>query len=475
MDMFKKWLFPIKKNEWLIFGAMFLIVCLINMNFSILRSMRNALVVADTGGSAAFIPYFELFGTFPASIGLTWAISRLMRKCSFRTIFTTTMLFFLGFFLVFAFWIYPKKDQIHQFLGLTSAFAKHWPDMVFYIVSELWKVALLSVIFWGFLNRNLNMDEAKRFYPLLLLGSSMGTILSGPITVLCTSTFSWKYFPLSSEHWQHALYLLTLFLLACGLLTLVVFSGLFKRLEGKGNGKVAEEKPFSSKLISLSSSVRYLIKSPYLSALLLIVVAEYVSYALGELIFLETLKSRYPKPSDYCQCMGNLSFWMGTLTAVSALFITPYLLQTYRWSRIALITPFFMVFVTLSFFTVVCFGIGKDPLAVAVILGSLHFCIGRATKYTLFDAIKELAFIPLSQEAQVKGKLIIDGIGSRLGRGGSSFLSISLFLAFGGPAESALFVGILALCFALISIQPSYSIALELETANETGKLSKVS
>src|SRR3990172_2222353 len=130
---------------------MFLIVSLINVNFSILRSMRNALVVADTGGSAAFIPYFELFGTFPASILLTWGLSRLMRVFSFRFIFSMTMGFFLSFFLIFAFWIYPHREAI-QFLlenklgllfGLTrfKVVFTHWPDMVFYIMSELWKVA----------------------------------------------------------------------------------------------------------------------------------------------------------------------------------------------------------------------------------------------------------------------------------------------------------------------------------------------
>ncbi|MBS0604058.1 MAG: hypothetical protein JSS60_03360 [Verrucomicrobia bacterium] len=496
--MFKKLFFPIKRDEWLIFGFMFFIVSLINVNFSILRSMRNALVVADTGGSAAFIPYFELFGTFPASILLTWALSRLMRFFSFRFIFSMTMLFFLSFFVVFAFWIYPHREQIHALLesklGLLFGLDRfmvvftHWPDMVFYIMSELWKVALLSVIFWGFLNQKLSLEQAKRFYPPLLLGSSIGTILAGPITVFCTSLFSWNYFALSSQRWQHSLYLLTIFMILCGLVTLFTFGSLFKKYQGSklslppSEPEPAEQttqtaesapkkEPFSQRLLSLSSSLRYLIKSQYLSSLLLIVIAEYVCYALGELIFLETLKSKYPSPSDYCQYMGTLSFWMGIMTAFSALFLTPYLLQTYRWSRTALITPILMVVVTFAFFFVIYCGRigifpGSSPLTIAVILGSVHFCIGRAAKYTLFDAIKELAFIPLNREAQMKGKLIIDGIGSRMGRGTSSLLSIVLFLLMGGPGESAIFAGILAITFAVISIPAARFIGHELEKSS---------
>ncbi|MFI5334054.1 MAG: Npt1/Npt2 family nucleotide transporter [Chlamydiales bacterium] len=482
--MLKKLAFSIRRDEWKLFGFMFALVCLVNVNFSILRSMRNALVVADTGGSAAFIPYFELFGTFPASIILTWALSRLMRAFSFRFIFSATMLFFLLFFLVFAFWVYPHRESIQGVLetklgflfGLTrfKVIFTHWPDMIFYIMSELWKVALLSVLFWGFVNQHLSMDEAKRFYPPLMLGSSVGTILSGPLTVFCTSQLSWNLFPLSHHRWQHSLYLLTLSLLICGLLSLFAFDSLFKKLKGSSpipqrrDERGKQKEPFSRKLLSLSSSVRYLMKSPYLTALLFIVVAEYIAYALGELIFLQTLKDAYPSPADYCQYLGNLSLWTGVLTALFALVLTPYLLQTYGWGRSALITPVLMVIVTFAFFAVICFGNagffpGSSFLSLAVLLGSLHFVLGRATKYTIFDSTKELAFIPLDQEGQVKGKLIIDGIGSRLGRGASSMLSIFLFLLLGGPAESSLFAGILAVVFALASLPTARFLGNEFE------------
>jgi AAA family ATP:ADP antiporter len=127
-----------------------------------------------------------------------------------------------------------------------------------------------------------------------------------------------------------------------------------------------------------------------------------------------------------------------------------------------------MVIVTFTFFAVICCGKagifpGTSPLPIAILLGSLHFCLGRSAKYTIFDSTKELAFVPLDQEGQVKGKLIIDGIGSRLGRGASSMLSIFLFLLMGGPGESALFAGILAVSFALISLPAARFLGSEFE------------
>lgn len=492
MDYVKNWIkklcFPVKRHEWGMFILMFAIVSLININFTVLRSMRNTLVVADAGGSAAFIPYFELFGTFPASILLTWGISRLMRLFSFRFIFSSTMLFFLSFFIIFAFGIYPHREKLQCLiegkLGLLIGLDRfrvvltHWPDMTFYIMSELWKVALLSVIFWGFLNQHLSLDQAKRFYPSLLLGSSIGTILAGPITVFSTSIFSWNLFQLSALRWQHSLYMLTFFLILCGLITLLGFHLLFKRLHTTAPAAMScedpleKKEPFSKKLLSLSSSIRYLMQSKYLRALFIIVIAEYICYALGELIFLETLKTYYSSPAEYCQYMGSLSFWMGILTAFSALFLTPFILQSRSYSFSTLLTPAIMVGITFIFFgalyvnTLNVFSF-TSPLLIAIIFGSLHFCIGRAAKYTLFDTIKELAFIPLDQEGQMKGKLIIDGIGSRMGRGTSSLLSIWLFLAFGGPSESALFAGFLAILFAVISIPSARLVGSQLDSPKQ--------
>ena len=106
-----------------------------------------------------------------------------MRVFSFRFIFSAAMGFFLLFFIVFAFWIYPEREGIHRLLenkfGLIFGDARfkviltHWPDIIFYIMAELWKVALISVLFWGFINQNLPMEKAKRFYPPLMLGTSI--------------------------------------------------------------------------------------------------------------------------------------------------------------------------------------------------------------------------------------------------------------------------------------------------------------
>jgi AAA family ATP:ADP antiporter len=70
------------------------------------------------------------------------------------------------------------------------------------------------------------------------------------------------------------------------------------------------------------------------------------------------------------------------------------------------------------------------PLAISVFFGSLQNVLTRAAKYTVFDSTKEMAFIPLSEENKLKGKSAIDGIASRLGKSGSSFIMQILLMIF---------------------------------------------
>ena len=75
-----KWLGILDRKSNNLFFLMFGIVSLLNINYAILRSARNALAVADLGGGARSIPWFELCGTMPGAIlmtlGLTWLLNR---------------------------------------------------------------------------------------------------------------------------------------------------------------------------------------------------------------------------------------------------------------------------------------------------------------------------------------------------------------------------------------------------------------
>jgi len=89
--------------------------------------------------------------------------------------------------------------------------------------------------------------------------------------------------------------------------------------------------------------------------------------------------------------------------------------------------------------------LSTSTLGMTAFFGSMQNCFARASKYTFFDATKEMAFVPLSTESKQKGKAAIDGVGSRLGKSGGSMIHQGLLVTFGTVSLSAPFVGIILL------------------------------
>lgn len=70
------------------------------------------------------------------------------------------------------------------------------------------------------------------------------------------------------------------------------------------------------------------------------------------------------------------------------------------------------------------------PLELAVFLGALQNILSKATKYTMFDSTKEMAFIPLDDEFKIKGKAVVDVIGGRVAKSGGAVIQSFIFMFF---------------------------------------------
>ena len=128
----------------------------------------------------------------------------------------------------------------------------------------------------------------------------------------------------------------------------------------------------------------------------------------------------------------------------------------------------FLVFVLLQNSSLTWLAVlgGSTPLMMCALLGSMQNCLCRASKYTFFDATKEISFIPLSTESKLKGKAAIDGVGSRLGKSGGSVIHQGLLLIFATVSASTPYVAVILLGVVLVWVLAVVALGKQFDQLN---------
>lgn len=455
---------PVHRHEARKLIPMFLIVFLICFNYSILRNMKDTVVVTASG--AEVIPFIKVWVMFPMAILLTILFTKLSNRYSQERVFYLMIGGFLSTFVLFAFVLYPLRDFLHPnaladtlenslpigFKGLISMF-RNWTFTGFYVMSELWASIILNVIFWGFANEVTRIGEASRFYSVFGIASNFAPIVAGQAANFISQTpFSTDWLFGHKEGWEQIQIVLVSLVTIAGLLTMLIFRWMNKCVlndpsfdEFHHNKKVAKAKG----KLSFRESFSYLSNSRYLICIAVIVVAYNLVINLVEVVWKDQLRTLYPDPSDFNTYMNNLTSIQGIVATITAIFMAK-IISRFGWTKTALITPVIMLVTCAGFFLFLFFRdnltevvialTGTTPLAIAVFFGGAQNCLSKAAKYSVFDATKEMAYIPLSHESKLKGKAAIDGVGSRFGKSGGSLIHQGLLVVFSTLSASAPYV-----------------------------------
>lgn len=457
---------------------MFFMLFLIAVSQGILRNLKDTLVITGKGSGAEVIPFLKVWVMLPMAILFTVMYTRLARRWPQQRLFQVIISFFVIFFLLFGFVLFPNIAKLHPH-GLADslqsilpeglrgfvAMLRNWTFTLFYGMSEMWGSIVLTVLFWGFANEVTRLDEAPRFYAIFGVAGNLAAIGSGQVANLLTSETYQAWMPVGSTAWEQSLMRLVLFVAVSGFGA--IFSFRYLQNHGIGHQEMKRQTRPEKPRLSFSQSLGYLRQSKYLRSIAVIVVGYGLSINLVEVVWKAQLKELYPNPIDYNVYNNNLTTILGITSTCTALMM-PGMVRMFGWTFIALLTPVMLLLTSGLFFTALfsegtplaglLYGTLTNPLTMVVFFGAVQNVVSKAGKYSAFDMTKEMAFIPLSTDVRLTGKAAIDGIGSRLGKSGGAVVHQCLLLIFVTLTNSApyiaMIVGLVGVlwCGAVISV-----------------------
>jgi AAA family ATP:ADP antiporter len=445
-------------------------------NYTILRNTKDVLIVTDPRSGAETIPFLKTYVLIPGTIVFFAVYVRLCAACSQAAIFYICTMFFLVFFAVFAFVLYPMKDIIHpnafcdwllemlpsSFLG-PVAMINLWSFSLFYLMAELWGSVVLSLLFWSFANQVCSVAEAKKFYPLFGMFANVALVVSGNFVTFVADMRKRTPPKEGVDPWQMSLMYLITGCLVSGVCLIAAFAYMQRCVVNDPTlvEQTQTTKAKSKSKMSMGESLKYLAGSPYILDLGVLVIGYGMAINLIEVTWKSRLKLQYPDANDYASFMGKYSTATGVLT-IGLMVVGQRTLAWFGWGFTAVATPVVCLITGIFFFSLILFpamwdpvalSMGVDALMLSVLVGTAQNVGTKATKYGMFDPTKEMAYIPLDAEQKTKGKAAIDVIASRMGKSGGSLIQQFLILFLGTLSACAPYIGVFLLAITIAWIR----------------------
>src|SRR3989338_5527198 len=113
--VFSKWrarLWPIHQQELRKIIPLLLMKCLISLNYSLLTSMKDAMVVTARGGGAEVIPVLKGWGVLPVAIFAAFLYAKLSARLRPTTMFALILFSFLTLIALYGYVLYPNMEAL---------------------------------------------------------------------------------------------------------------------------------------------------------------------------------------------------------------------------------------------------------------------------------------------------------------------------------------------------------------------------
>lgn len=443
-------IWPIKKSELPKFLTITLLMfCILGIQ-NLIRAQKDSVVITLIG--AETISFLKFWGVMPAAILITVIYVKLVNIMKAENIFYLIMSCFLLFFALFAFYLYPNSESIHLSHETSAALAQKFPNLkwfilllsnwsfsLFYIIVELWPNAIFGLLFWQFVNRITTIDESKRFYLLFGLFGQTGLIISGiflqnlkHIGAYLSEKFAFA--PMSND--VLSVQIVIAVSLVLGVIAMMSFWFINHKILDLATSDSLKFKVKKNQM-TLKESFTMVANSRYIRLIAILLISYGIAINLVEGPWKNLAASKYPNPTDYNIFVGKYLSYTGFAT-ITITLIGSNIVRKLGWFAAAIITPVVLFLTGVAFFLVSNFDFAAammvpffalhDPIMIAIIIGAIQNVLSKSSKYTLFDATKEMSYVPLDDELKTKGKAAADMIGTKLGKSLSAFIQSMTFV-----------------------------------------------
>lgn len=440
--------------------------------FVLTRDTKDTLIVTNCGAEA--IAFLKVYGVIPAATLFMLLYSNLVISMDPNKIFRFVIMPFLIFFCSFGFFVYPMRHYLHdnacllsilQKFGLLSGrlsvfgnIFRHWTFALYFVASELWGSVMVALLFWIVANDIVKLEEAKRMYPIITFLGNLSPLFSG-FTLAGISAVARKIVKFAGKSagtvddaaFAWSLKVVSVVIGLMGWLILYLQRHVTSTFSGQRQSSTPSVTEFKSAAatavplrqkpkLSIRDSLRVLVTDPGPLRYIAVMVFSYgMSIECSELVWKSVVHRALPDRTDYLAFMGRYSVLTGIASAV-LMPLGRWLLQSFGWVPAALFTPQVMALLSIPFYGSIYWAKGRMPGSlnekkwwlIAVYVGLIQHVVTKAAKYTIFDPIKEIAYIPLDASAKTTGKAAIEVLGAKFGKSSGALMQQMLVLLCGG-------------------------------------------
>lgn len=372
----------VKVEEW--YGVILSFVycfCILSAYY-IMRPLRDQLVVEV--GSAQLPGFFAI--TFFVTLILTQAFSWLVSRWPRRVIMPVVYLFFIACQLVFI-WLWNDHDLLSiRNLGL-----------LFFVWVSVFNLFVVSV-FWSFMDDLWNDEQARRLFPIIALGGTVGAIMGPIITRSLVEVVGLAL-----------LLAVSVAFLIVAILCIVML-GNWAHQYGSNRNKQGSEAPIGGGMLD---GLKQIFSNSFIANMSIMMILSDAIGTIAYVLVTDYSGSAFPNNAiAQTRFAANMDLSANVIQIILQLTVTRWLLVRYGAGIVFVICSGIVVFASLA--------VALMPDPYTKILGvfpmvAIVLIISRALAHSMIQSARETLYTLVSRDLRYKGKNAVDTVVWRAG------------------------------------------------------------